>query len=316
MPSKRRPGLEYGRGLRSASPEVVEDIFDQVLRRRLHRRDEILQGSRPACRGGVPRKFTGRERSRAALALPHLAHGYAHVHGRGIHILHGIPIGPTLREGLVDGTWRGRALRRLSRPVPCDVSAGRHVRVSYRSESGHHGIRCGRRISEETLYPGDQGCSRRSGITCEVRAGPSRRCGYSSIAEHSPERATRSSTGISSGIWVGIPRGTSTSSPSSKSNTDQTLDKCLYHDLRVYLPALLHLEDRVSMALSIESRVPLLDYRIVEFMATVPPEQKVNGFVPKYLLREAVSALLPQKVCNEETSSDFPCRAGSGSQRK
>jgi len=94
--------------------------------------------------------------------------------------------------------------------------------------------------------------------------------------------------------------------PFFETNTDQTLDKCLYHDLRVYLPALLHLEDRVSMALSIESRVPLLDYRIVEVMATVPPERKVNGLVPKYLLREAVSALLPQKVLQRKDKLGFP----------
>ena len=94
--------------------------------------------------------------------------------------------------------------------------------------------------------------------------------------------------------------------PFVETNTDHTLDKCLYHDLRVYLPSLLHLEDRVSMALSIESRVPLLDYRIVEFLATVPPEQKVNGLVPKYLLREAVSSLVPERVRRRRDKLGFP----------
>lgn len=94
--------------------------------------------------------------------------------------------------------------------------------------------------------------------------------------------------------------------PFSVMNTDQALDKCLYHDLRVYLPSLLHLEDRVSMALSIESRVPLLDYRIVELLATVPPAQKVGELVPKYLLREAVSGLLPESICRRRDKFPFP----------
>lgn len=92
-------------------------------------------------------------------------------------------------------------------------------------------------------------------------------------------------------------------------NTNQTLDKCLYHDLKVYLPGLLHLEDRVSMAVSLESRVPLLDYRIVEFLATVPPEQKINGMQPKYLLRQCVSSLLPEQVWKRRDKFPFPVPA-------
>jgi asparagine synthase (glutamine-hydrolysing) len=94
--------------------------------------------------------------------------------------------------------------------------------------------------------------------------------------------------------------------PLREAATDQALDKCLYHDLRVYLPSLLHLEDRASMALSIESRVPFLDYRIVEFLATVPPEQKVKGLQPKYLMRQAASAILPEEVWGRKEKFPFP----------
>lgn len=94
--------------------------------------------------------------------------------------------------------------------------------------------------------------------------------------------------------------------PLHEATTDQALDRCLYHDLRVYLPSLLHLEDRVSMAVSIESRVPFLDYRLVELLATVPPEQKVRRLEPKYLLRQIASKLLPEEVWDRKDKCNFP----------
>lgn len=84
------------------------------------------------------------------------------------------------------------------------------------------------------------------------------------------------------------------------------LDKCLYHDLKIYLPSLLHAEDRVSMSVSLESRVPLLDYRIAEFLATVPPEQKVFNLQPKYLLRRSAEAILPSEVVSRKEKMPFP----------
>lgn len=94
--------------------------------------------------------------------------------------------------------------------------------------------------------------------------------------------------------------------PLNKAKTDKVLDKVLYHDQRVYLPSLLHLEDRASMAVSIESRVPFLDYRILEYLATIPPEQKVRGMQPKYLMRQAASKLLPEKVWKRSDKRAFP----------
>jgi hypothetical protein len=78
--------------------------------------------------------------------------------------------------------------------------------------------------------------------------------------------------------------------------TDEMLDRCLYHDLRCYLPGLLHAEDRVSMSVSLESRVPLLDHTLIEFLATVPPSTKVASRVPKELLREAMTGILPEQI--------------------
>lgn len=93
--------------------------------------------------------------------------------------------------------------------------------------------------------------------------------------------------------------------PLDAAPSDDVLDRCLYHDLRSYLPGLLHQEDRASMAVSIESRVPLLDYRVVEYLATVPPDLKVPGRVPKGLLRQVATDLLPAEVVTRRDKGAF-----------
>jgi asparagine synthase (glutamine-hydrolysing) len=60
------------------------------------------------------------------------------------------------------------------------------------------------------------------------------------------------------------------------------------------------------MAVSLESRVPLLDHRIVEFLATVPPERKVAGLRPKHLLRQAAARLLPEEIWQNRDKRGFP----------
>ena len=91
-----------------------------------------------------------------------------------------------------------------------------------------------------------------------------------------------------------------------EAQTDELIDKCLYHDIRSYLPGLLHVEDRASMAVSIESRVPLLDYRIIEYLATVPPEIKVKNLEPKYLMRRVAASMLPEEVWQRKDKRPFP----------
>jgi asparagine synthase (glutamine-hydrolysing) len=62
------------------------------------------------------------------------------------------------------------------------------------------------------------------------------------------------------------------------------------------LPALLQVEDRTSMAFSVESRVPLLDYRLMEFSLSLPLRLKIKNGQLKYLLREAVKDILPKAI--------------------
>ncbi len=84
------------------------------------------------------------------------------------------------------------------------------------------------------------------------------------------------------------------------------LDDQLYAYLTRYnLPSLLHYEDRNSMAFSIEARVPFLDYRLVEYLFTLPPGLKIRGGETKVVLREAVQGLIPQVVLDRRDKIGF-----------
>lgn len=71
---------------------------------------------------------------------------------------------------------------------------------------------------------------------------------------------------------------------------------CDYSTYQANLPALLHYEDRNSMAHSIESRVPFLDYRLVEFLLNIPPDYKIRNGWTKCILRTAMKGVLPEKI--------------------
>ncbi len=62
------------------------------------------------------------------------------------------------------------------------------------------------------------------------------------------------------------------------------------------LPSLLRYEDRNSMAFSIETRLPFLDYRLVEFAFSLPDEQKLDGPTTKAILRRALADRVPESV--------------------
>ena len=84
------------------------------------------------------------------------------------------------------------------------------------------------------------------------------------------------------------------------------LNKMTYFDQCTLLPALLQVEDRVSMAVSLESRVPLLDYRIAELAASMPPSIKFAGGRAKNALKEAMKSTLPQAILDRQDKMGFP----------
>lgn len=72
------------------------------------------------------------------------------------------------------------------------------------------------------------------------------------------------------------------------------------------LPMLLDNEDRISMAFSLESRVPFLDYRLVEFSFGLNYDMKIKDGCRKYILREAFKDILPEKIYNRKDKKGFP----------
>ncbi len=81
-----------------------------------------------------------------------------------------------------------------------------------------------------------------------------------------------------------------------KSDAENLLDKLLYADTKTYLHELLMKQDQMSMAASIESRVPFLDYKLVEFTAQMPIKMKLRGKTTKWILREAMKGILPEEI--------------------
>ena len=91
---------------------------------------------------------------------------------------------------------------------------------------------------------------------------------------------------------------------------DKTGDKFnnfLYHLLiNTTLQPLLHYEDRNSMAFSLESRVPFLNHHLAEFAFTLNTDDKINAAAEtKYILRESLKTVLPQKVYERKDKKGF-----------
>jgi len=76
------------------------------------------------------------------------------------------------------------------------------------------------------------------------------------------------------------------------------LDRLLYADIKTYLVELLMKQDQMSMAASIESRVPFLDHKLVEFACSLPDEWKLSGWTTKRVLRESMKGVLPESILN------------------
>ena len=87
---------------------------------------------------------------------------------------------------------------------------------------------------------------------------------------------------------------------------DSLLDRMTHFDFKTLLPALLQVEDRMSMAHGLESRVPFLDKNLVEFAATIPANVKMKDGNLKYILRESMNKYVPDDIMNRKDKMGFP----------
>jgi asparagine synthase (glutamine-hydrolysing) len=94
--------------------------------------------------------------------------------------------------------------------------------------------------------------------------------------------------------------------PSGGESPTEVHDSLLRYEISRFLPSLLQVEDRMSMAHGLESRVPLLDLALVEFVLSLPLHLRMSGTNPKDILRNAMSDLLPAEVVKRKDKMGFP----------
>jgi asparagine synthase (glutamine-hydrolysing) len=87
------------------------------------------------------------------------------------------------------------------------------------------------------------------------------------------------------------------------------VSQLLYADIKTYLHELLMKQDQMSMAASIESRVPFLDHPLTEWVASLPPAMKLRGTTTKWILRQAMQGRLPPRIL-ERRKMGFPVPIG------
>jgi asparagine synthase (glutamine-hydrolysing) len=95
-----------------------------------------------------------------------------------------------------------------------------------------------------------------------------------------------------------------------QTDADTLLNRLLYADMKTYLHELLMKQDQMSMAASIESRVPFLDHKLVEFTARLPERMKLRGWTTKYILRRSMQGVLPQAIL-QRRKMGFPVPVGA-----
>lgn len=100
------------------------------------------------------------------------------------------------------------------------------------------------------------------------------------------------------------------------SDTKSYFNKMTHFDMQGSLPGLLQVEDRVSMSVSIESRVPLLDKRIVDLISTMPAGMKFKGGEMKYLLKKTINSYMPEQIMKRKDKMGFPVPLHIWSQNK
>jgi asparagine synthase (glutamine-hydrolysing) len=83
--------------------------------------------------------------------------------------------------------------------------------------------------------------------------------------------------------------------------SENAVDKLLYLDSKTYLPGdILTKVDRMTMAVSLEARVPLLDHELIEFVQKIPADLKLKGLETKYIFKKAMEGIVPREILYRE----------------
>ena len=93
-------------------------------------------------------------------------------------------------------------------------------------------------------------------------------------------------------------------------STGSFVDRMTHTDVQTYLVELLMKQDQMSMAASVESRVPFLDHKFVEYVISLPAATKLRGWQTKSILREAMRDLIPPQILTRRKMG-FPVPVGS-----
>ena len=146
------------------------------------------------------------------------------------------------------------------------------------------------------------GCPGASGATCADRLSASNMCRNSTFFDTFAGVNLTDSAAVVAARRAARQRGDARTGPRWRyfnapwRARRALLDRVLYADMKTYLVELLMKQDQMSMAASIESRVPFLDHHLVEFAAGLPANRKLSGWSTKRILREAVRDMLPPSI--------------------
>jgi asparagine synthase (glutamine-hydrolysing) len=91
-----------------------------------------------------------------------------------------------------------------------------------------------------------------------------------------------------------------------RAGTVEPLNRALYFDFKTFMNGLLLVDDKLSMAYSIEARVPFLDNELVDYVRRMPPEYKLRSRDGKIVLRQAMRGLLPDETLQRKKQGFTP----------
>lgn len=91
----------------------------------------------------------------------------------------------------------------------------------------------------------------------------------------------------------------------NKFDTDDFMNRVLYLFIKIYLLEMLERQDKTSMAWGIETRVPFLDHRLVEYVVNIPSRHKINDDIEKHILKESFRDFIPNQILNRK-KKPFP----------